>query len=213
MAEIKIDTSNMPGNSKFSDTKVEPLDRNRPREEKISQGKIRKKPFRKFFEAIFEGVSDPQSLQEYVIYDVIIPRLKDLVYDVGSSALHSIVYHDGIGGGYIPARNSTRVVNPEKYSNISKRSKRKTVTNDFYDFSDVVFDSRDEASYVLNRMLYLIDEYGDVPVASFYEASGIDPDFTDFTYGWKNLRNKPVTIKPARGGGFYINMPMPEYLE
>ena len=61
-----------------------------------------------------------------------------------------------------------------------------------YDFDDIILDSRGEAEDVLSRMDELIDNYGIVSVADFYDLCGITGSYTDNKYGWTDIRSAQV---------------------
>ena len=61
-----------------------------------------------------------------------------------------------------------------------------------YDYDEIVLESRGEAEEVLERMDDLLDNYGIVSVAAFYDLVGITGNYTDNKYGWTSLRNASV---------------------
>lgn len=69
---------------------------------------------------------------------------------------------------------------------------------------EVIFESRKDATSVLNDLITLIDKYGEVSLCDFKDLCGIGGDFTDNKYGWKDLSE--ACIKRVREG-FIIDMP------
>ena len=57
---------------------------------------------------------------------------------------------------------------------------------------------------MLTRMDEMIDTYGAVSVADFYEMVGITGEYTDNNYGWTDLRSAYVS---RTRDGFIIRFP------
>ena len=69
---------------------------------------------------------------------------------------------------------------------------------------DVILDNRGEAEEVLSRMDELIDTYGIVSVADFYDLVGITGKYTDNNYGWTDIHSaKVVSVRD----GYLIKLP------
>lgn len=151
--------------------------------------------FRKSF-----GGQNFKAVAAAVLIDVIVPNAKDLLMDIiieggqrsiygesgrrrtGTSALASTI----VGG-------ATRI-RGTNYSNISTQSRvvggaqPPTMTaqeRTQFDFSNLIFPTRDQAEEVLEKMHDAIEEFGTVPVADFYEAIQVTGNgFTDQKFGW-----------------------------
>lgn len=161
--------------------------------EKVVNGKVKKK--NKLVDVIFSG--DFDSVKNYIIFDVIIPSAKKAI----SEGMDMFLYGE--------ARNNTKKTNASKvsyrsyYDNSETYSKTRT---SHYDFDDILLESRGEAEEVLFRMDEVIDTYGLVSVADFYELVGVDGTYTDNNYGWTNIR----TAKVVRVyDGYIIKLPRP----
>ena len=69
---------------------------------------------------------------------------------------------------------------------------------------DIIFDNRGEAEIVLSKMDEIIDTYGIVTIADFYDLAGVTGDYTTNNYGWTNIRNAEVV---RVRDGYIIKMP------
>lgn len=101
---------------------------------------------------------------------------------------------------------------PKKRNKISywDRSPKYVETCDS-DISQVIFDSQKEAANVLNRLADILDQYGTVTVADFYDETGLKvPCDSDTRYGWKDIDDAYV-VKVRYG--WSISLPDPIKLE
>ena len=145
---------------------------------------------------------DIHSVRDYVIRDVIIPKVKDVLHDIGSEAWDSFW---GISGRSHRVSTASRV-SYDRFSTKQKptTSSIETRTRTGYSYDNVVLDNRGEAEEVLTRMDELIETYGVVTVADLYDLVGITCQYTDNKYGWTNIRNASVVRIRE---GYAIKMP------
>lgn len=172
--------------------------------EKVIEGtvKTKKKPLgRKFVETFLND--DIESVKSYIIFDVLIPGVKDTFREMVNNGLDMLLYGE--------ARHSSKKKNQTfvSYSGFSSPQTRpkdnsyrrnRTMT----DFQDLIFESRGEAEEVLTNLLDLIADYGVASVADLYDLVGITGPFTDNKYGWTDLRTASVSRTRE---GYIINLP------
>lgn len=80
-----------------------------------------------------------------------------------------------------------------------------------FDTNQVSFGSRKEAANVLHSLADILDQYGTVTVADFYDKAGLkDPYYSDIRYGWKDIGDAYVVKVRS---GWSISMPDPIKLE
>lgn len=165
--------------------------------EKIVTGRVtskKKSGFRKFTDLLVP--EDMDSVKSYILLDVVIPTIRDGLFD----AVRTILY-GGKGGHGKPSSK----VQYRSYYDSNRRDGAASVKNrNDYDYNDITLDDRGEAEEVLMRMDELLDTYGVVSVADFYDLVGVVGNYTDGKYGWTNLRNASV----VRGrDGYKIRLP------
>lgn len=153
-----------------------------------------------FIEADFKNVS------QYVIFEVMIPAAKNLIVDASIEAIRRTMYGDNalrarrFGPG--PRVTYNRPVNrsySSPYSEVQRpsatpipvRSQRTTI-------NDLVFQTREEAAIVLERMVDVVDTYDVVSVSDLKELVGLDSSPVDNLWGWTYLDN--VQIRQVRDG-------------
>lgn len=75
-----------------------------------------------------------------------------------------------------------------------------------FEFKNIVFETEDEASNVLDVMLQILDIYDLVLVADLYDISGMPGSYIDIRYGWTKLNNIGITKVE---NGYIIDLPKP----
>jgi hypothetical protein len=186
--------------------------------EKVVQGEVvrRKKPLgRRFMETFVEG--EAKGVGHYIIFNVVIPAIKDVVSDVVSQGVERMLYGDRTS----PSRRSGyRPTTTTPYTSYNKpggtppwkrderpvsRQARAT-----HNFDEIVLDTRPEAEDVISHMYELIERYQQVTVSDLYDLVGIASAFTDERWGWTDLNGSGVTrIK----GGYLLDLPKPDPLD
>ena len=163
----------------------------------------KKKEIHKITDLIF--AEDFGTVKEFLIYDVAIPGIKNLVLDILIDGATRTFGGSGSrrGGG---ARTSTDYVSYNRYSDRgSRRSERDSRPRAGFDYEDIIFESRGDAELARDTMDDMIDRYGVVTVADLYDMAEITPPYTANKYGWTNIRN----AEPARlrEGGYVLKLP------
>lgn len=148
---------------------------------------------------------DVTSVREYVIKDVIIPKIRDMLHDIGAEAWDSFW---GISGR--STRGTATRVTYTSYDKYSRQGRRdisdQSPRQSRIDYDDIVFSSRGDAESVLDRMGELCDQYNCVSVADMYELADVSNDnYTLNKYGWTDIRD--AKIIRLGGGGYSIKMP------
>lgn len=171
---------------------------------------------RQFRETFFAGDS-ARGAAEYVFLGVIIPAIKDLLFDAMMEGGQRMIYGESarsrrpmgssFGGPNVGQVNYAGM-NPGAKKPAQRMLSRQSRAR--HDFNDLVISSSQEANDVLDRMYDLLSRYGSVSVADLYELTGIQSAHTDMKWGWTNLRGaKAVRL---RQGGFLLDLPDPEAL-
>lgn len=202
---------NFPSNNKTK--KVEKSIDEDKQVKKIISGSVRKQK-KGFGKRIAENLleDDAQSVGDYILYDVIIPSVKDLIFNALTGGLEASLFGGKRGArtsrdrgrSYVSydrvSYNSTRDRDRDRESRDVSRRSRAT-----HRFDDLVLDSRGEAEEVISHLVDLTIDYGQATVADLYDLLGVTSDFTDNKHGWTDLRGASVTR--ARGGGYLLDLP------
>ena len=180
-----------PGNShKSKDVKrTAPTDEKKIQKRVSKPAKTKKKgELRKIAEEFI--VDDVKSIKTYVITDVLIPTIKDTIWDILTNTLDMFLFN-GTKDHRKRGKSSPKISYRDYYDSKNDRGRNYEI-RDRFDYDDLEFDSRGEADAVLTGMLETIDQYGVVSVADMYDMADVTAPYTGNRYGWTSLRNAEV---------------------
>lgn len=210
---------------KPKESEVETSEETAPDEKQVKQittGKPLKRGIGRRIVESFTG-DDMQNVGSYIFFEVLIPAAKTMITDAITQGLERALWGDnrprssGSRGGYInyskmsSGRSSTRHESEWKRTREEPRTMSARARAN-HDFSDVVLPTRSDAADVRDQMLELIDTYQACTVADLYAMVGITGDFQDNKWGWVKETLYGIDVRPARGGGYILNLPRPEEL-
>lgn len=164
-------------------------------------------------------VGDARSTTEYVVGEVVIPAIRDMLFEMVESGFRRMIYgNSNRPGGGAPSGYSS--VGHVAYNRMSQPStshpamtSSPTVSRQSrarHSFQELVIPSREDANEVLDRMYDIMSRYGSVSIADLYELTGVQSSHTDIKWGWTELRGaKAVRL---RQGGFLLDLPEPKPL-
>lgn len=154
---------------------------------------------------------DVKDVKSYVIFDIIVPTVKDTILDLINMAFYGESY------GNRRTKNRGYYTNERvSYSSYYKsdrdrdrhderrRSRRST------EVPEIIVDTRVEAQDVLEEMNNLIDEYDSVTVADLCQIVGITGQYTDEKFGWYDLSS--ARIRRDRNG-YLLDLPRPKPID
>lgn len=193
-----------------------PANPSKPREQKLNKvvnGPVKKKEkgaMSKFSEAFFG--EDIGNAKDYVLFDVIIPAVKDGLIDAVTSGLNMLLNGNrGTGNNRRPSRysgNGMGYTNYNKVYTINQNPQAIRNSNSRYGSrglkEDIILGMREEAEDVLESLKCAIDEYSVVSVADLYDLLGETSEYTDQKYGWTDLSSARIKRVPE---GFLIQLP------
>lgn len=170
----------------------------------------RKKSISKQLRETFVG-GNARTAANYVMFGVMLPALREMVYDAGSGWLEKVMFGDtrtkrGPSSNHFGqiSYNRMTVANtkPPMPRGMSKRARSR------HDFDEIVLSTRAEAEEVLERLWDLVGKYDSASVADLYELVGEKSTHMDHRWGWDNLQGSSVTR--LRGQGYLLDLPDPE---
>lgn len=190
--------------------------------QRIVEGKVarRKKPLSTRFREMFLADAD-QSVTEYVIGEVLVPALKDMVTDAVSQGFERMIYGETRSNGR-RARSSSNSgpfntqsghVPYNRYSSstpsrVERQPTRRSRAS--HDFDEIILGSRAEAMDVISSLNDVIGKYEAVSIADLYEMVGVDSHFTDQKWGWTNLDGAMVR---RISNGYLLDLPKTEQID
>lgn len=199
---------NYPGNSHIQKSE-EPKPEKRV--EKVVTGNVtqKKKSLGQKIVETFVG-DDINSVGQYVFFEIIIPKAKDMIFDAFTGGLSRGMYgsvsrKEAVrpGGSTYTAYNK---ISSNKINENRGMSQQERAT---HDFSGIVFEDRADAEVVIERLGDLIKDYEVATVADFYDMAGISSkEFTDNKWGWTDIRDARV-VRVREGYVFQLPKPRP----
>lgn len=169
--------------------------------EKVTTGKVKikkKTGLQKMAGAMF--AEDAEKVKSYILMEVLLPTIADGITDVLKKSIDAIFGRKSSGS----SSRSSKVSYRSYYDNPDNRgtsARAKSV----YDYDDIIFNSRGEAEEVLDRMDELVELYGNVSVAEFYDLAGVSSEYTSNKYGWTDIHT--AKIVRVSGDGYMIKLP------
>lgn len=166
--------------------------------ERVTNGKVKvkEKTFGNKMKEAFLG-EEINDVKSYVIKDVIVPKIKELIVDAFENSIEMIF---GVSGRSSRStirigRTNERVSYNTYYkgtSNSSQRIEKEREKDTPFEFNNLIFDTRGDAERVLDRLIMYLEEYEQVSINELYSAVGKTGSFTDCKYGWTSLSGASV---------------------
>lgn len=156
--------------------------------EKITTGKVKTKKksgMSKFANAIVS--EDVSNVGSYIFMDVLIPAMKKALSDIVTNGTDMLLY--GETGRSDRKSRADRVAYGSCYNRDRDRRERVSRSRATYEYDDIVLDTRGEAERVIDKLEDSLDEYGTVSIGDLYDLVGITGSYTDYKYGWTDLRS------------------------
>lgn len=176
--------------------------------DKVVSGSVKtkkKSSLSKFADTFIE--EDKDTVVGYLLSEVLIPSFKKMVSDTIKTGIDKMLYGDAeVSRSNSPASKISYSKYYNDKSSYSKSSSTAPVTNrrDTYEYNNIVLETRGDAEAVLMGMDDIIAKYEIVSVADLYDLVGIAGSYTDYKYGWTDIRS--ARIERVRDG-YVIRMP------
>lgn len=210
-----MDTNEFPSNSK----RPQPAATEPKNVERVVVGEAtsKKKSLGKRMKEMFIG-GDSRSVTHYVLAEVIIPQVKDLITEVAQQGLERMIYGDnrtsrrpgprpGPSSHTDYRRYSGRGNNPVGRAT---REERPPASVQSRGMDDIHLQTRVEAETVIERMYDLLGEYDLVSVADLFTLVGWTSTHVDQKWGWESLTG--ANVQRVRDG-YILNLPKPQPLD
>lgn len=155
---------------------------------------------------------DARSVGETVLWDVIIPTVKNLISDTVTRGIESMLY-----GGDSRPRSRTSYSDYSGYSRpkgnrdrSTDRRERRSARQAEPERNEIIFDSRSDANNVVDRMSDIIDQYGQASLADLNALIGASSNFIDDNWGWTDMGS--FNVRQVRDG-FMLTHDEPQSLK
>lgn len=188
-------------------------DRAKEKKEIVSVAKARVKRESTAKKVVGEIVrEDARSVGETVLWDVIIPTVKNLISDTVTRGIESMLY-----GSDSRPRSRSSYSDYSGYSRPKDRRDRpaerrstRSARHAEPERNEIIFDTRSDANDVIDRMSDLIDQYGQVSLADLNALIGASSNFIDDNWGWTDMGS--FDVRQVRDG-FMLTHDEPQSLK
>lgn len=178
------------------------------------QGTVKKKSNLDRIKEEFFG-DKPDSVKNYVLYEVVIPSVKSLISSAVTGGINALLYGSGNAAPNNGGRDSapwTSTASPRRidYGSASRNAYRNSLARRQIQVDDITFETREEAQYAIDRMQEYIDAYGSVSVLRYYDICGVSANFAQDNYGWTSTRDMFINSyfdHESRNAAYQIVMP------
>jgi hypothetical protein len=219
MAEIKLDVASAPSNSnKYKQTQVEREEVRKVvnRENVVT---TKKSVGRKFVDTFIQ--EDAEDIKSYVLFDVIIPGIKNLVLDIAEMAFF------GTSGGSDRGRkskSSDRTDYKSYYGGYTRssrerdRDRRRTRDrgsdrsgrDDKLDYQSIILKNREDAEDLIDEMRHRINKFGSCSIAELFDMIDEPSNYNDNNWGWEDERD--ISLRRV-SKGYLIDVVKAYYLD
>lgn len=154
---------------------------------------------------------DARSVGETVLWDVIIPTVKNLISDTVTRGIESMLY------GYSRPQSRNNYSDYSGYSRPKgsrdrpvERRERRSARQAEPERNEIIFDTRSDANDVIDRMSDIIDQYGQASLADLNALIGASSNFIDDNWGWTDMGS--FNVRQVRDG-FMLTHDEPQSLK
>lgn len=155
-----------------------------------------------------------EEIKRYTIQDVILPGLKDVIWDIGTTALNTFLYghtESATQNRNRPYTSSIQYSNTSNYNRVGRPSyssqrpnSSRVASVDTRPEEEFIFERKSDADTVLDELREAVANFGIVSVQSLFEMCGKTAPFTANKFGWMNLDG--AYVERTRDG-YIIRLP------
>lgn len=202
---IEPSSGSLPGNSDKSREGAAPI---KKETKVIAKAKVSKtSPIKEALKTFF--VNDLPDIANHLVIDVAIPAAKNAITDMVTQGIQQLLYgavdvNRGRSGTYTSYGSSSRTTYTRGApNNVRYLEPRNAVRQNTFRVDDLIFDSKADATEVIEYLAETIERYGQVSVASLYSSVGIQPKYTDERWGWTTL--DAFELRTSRDGWIIVS--------
>ena len=172
------------------------------------KAKIKKKSEMQKLKDVFVQ-EDIDNVKSYVLFDVLIPGIKRIVFDTITNALKMSMFGEK-GQASKPSSSGTKIRYGGYFEQPEDDGRRRSIrSGSGMNYDEITFENRDDAEGVLRAMQGSIIQYGIVSVGDLYDFADLPTsNFTMLKYGWKDLGDaRVVQVRDGSGFGYALKLP------
>lgn len=160
---------------------------------------------------------DVSNVKDYILFDVLIPGIKDTISTIFHNSLDMIMFGSSKNRSRSASTNSrtsyTRYYDERNYRRDDRDRDRVNYSSRRCDIDEIIFRTKREAEEVLFEMQELYDRFRNVSIADLYQLIDKPVDSRNWTlndYGWEDLSSVDVIRVPD---GYLLRLPRPKSIK
>jgi hypothetical protein len=217
--EVKVETETVTIRTDYSgNSELEKEEAKKKEVKSVITGKTVDTGKKKWHKRLAESITgdDARSVVGYVIFDVAVPALRDMAFDIvkegaqrafygesaprnSRSSTRSGAVRTNYGRAYAKAQGEPIRANSDR--TISKRARSS------HDFREIAYENRADVEMVMDELLEGIREYGEATVEDYYKLSQIEPSWADRGWGWTEVNDIGQPRRTRDGWMLELNAP------
>lgn len=212
-------SASLPGSNSHA-TRAAAAEKAAPVEERekitpVIHGKVIQKKPNIFKRAARNMVADDVSnVGDFVVANVLLPAVRNLMYDIISQGTHQVLYgtargRRSVSPGYSGPGTSLKTAYNRVTAEAEPTRTMSRADQASHNFDELFLGSHQDAAEVLESLKARVERYGSASVSDMYDYMGLTGSFTDQKYGWTNLDT--ADVRPTRRG-FLLDLPKPSVL-
>mgnify|MGYP004506212527 CR=1 FL=1 len=203
---MPVEIKDYPSNSDKSKENGQKVSYNKP----TINGKVSVKRKNVSTEKLKEQAAE---IKRYTVQDVILPGLKDVIWDIATTALNTFLFgrtESATQNRNRPYTSSIQYSSTSNYNRVgrpsyaSRPASNRVSSVDTRPEEEFIFERKSDADTVLDELRIAIANFGVVSVQSLFEMCNKTAPFTANKFGWMNLDD--AYIERTRDG-YAIRLP------
>lgn len=208
-----MDTNIKPNSHKYREEQHKAAEERKVEKVVTGATKLKKKSEIRKFTDIFVS-EDVANVKSYILYDVIIPGIKDIVFDIAIGSLKKAFWGESapMSRKSSGSSNIPKVSYGKYYDKAYDRRDLDAGRNkNRFDYDDITFANRADAEAVLMGLDEIIDRYGVARVGDLYDLANVSTNnYMINRYGWTSVSTASVS---RVSDGYIIRLPRPLALD
>jgi hypothetical protein len=188
--------------------------------EKVTTGTVgrRKTPLgKKFLETFIVG--NTQSVAQYVVSDVIIPTLKDVITEIIQTTVERMLFGDRarpgrrpgtMGQSHTPYNRYAQSSSPNTWQSRGRPGVTTRTVTPTSGYEEIILATLPEANEVIDQMFTLCEKFNQVTLRDLHDLVGVESNFAQDRWGWTDIRGLRATRIRE---GYLIDLPKPIALD
>lgn len=169
----------------------------------VVNGKVSKPKDKSLFKKIGEtfAMGNIKDARDYIITDVVVPGILDLLYEGATRGLGKLIYGDkaavkrkskGLGGTDYSS-GIRRLSDGEAWKHSVEDKRKETAITTIYDYNEIELETKADAEVLLDSMVDYLDVHDIISVADMYSMANYNSNnYTDNYWGWDTLAGSHI---------------------